>query len=787
MALSTVANAQDVDPAAAAAETEVGEVIVTATRRAQNVQDVPMSVTAVTGEQMEKFQLQNFEQIEEVTSGLSLDRVDRSTTVTLRGVSYDPDTSAAATVDTYINDVPLDPNYALTAIFDVGQIEVLRGPQGTLRGRPAPTGAITLTTRRPNLSEYGGTLSANYSDYENTNIEGAINIPLIRDVLAVRFAALYDDNTDNGVYNIVNNESSSRTTRGYRGSVLWQATDNLSFALTHNAIRDRARVYTAVEGPGGTFTEAATPGVDFYNVNAGPSAIGSITPQQRLSVSEGATIRPIDIDLTTFNTVYEMEGHRLSYTYGRVDAKNDNFVDTDGANNLPNFEQTQEVRTDDVSYSHELRFESTGERFMDYSLGLWYHSRKSTTTVSQPGFLAYGFYNPGPITETSTPNFASLVMADIVIPTDSTNKAIFGNVVFNLPARTHLSVGARFFEDTSDLVFTNTLSVQGFPFDVTTLENHDTDRAFVYNTSLRHDFTDSIMGYVSYGTSYRSGNLVVGLVTDDPNVLFYDSEDSATTEIGFKTDWYDGRVKANVAFFDQKFDNYIGRAEGIPYAGSGGVLQNAGGFTFNGDAVARGVEVELSAQATDNLSFRVNWATADAHYKNAAIPCRDSNNDGVADNDPLPPGYLPPNNQTIATCQSSGNLSNQPNWTLNLQSEYRAPMTFIGQPDLQGYIRGLFNYRSQTNTETYVRPGSGILSIYAGVQSDDGWEFGAYVRNALDNEEVTTDPNSPIDVVEIASPAPGVNTTRFSSGYRGVNYTRGREIGASFRYRFGRG
>jgi iron complex outermembrane recepter protein len=812
MALAASAHAQDV-------ETEVGEVIVTATRRAENIQDVPMSVSAVTGEQLEKFQVQDFDQIQDVTAGLTLERQDRSVTTTLRGITFDPNAGSGPSVDTYINEIPIDPNYAFTSIFDVGQVEVLRGPQGTLRGRPAPTGAITLTTRRPNLSEYGGTVGASYTDRDSLNIEAAVNVPIIRDVLAVRLAAVYDDNTDNDVYNIVNNESSRRTTRGYRGTVTWQATDNLNFNLSHTTVRDRARIYSAVAGVGGGYTELnvpASPGVagyNFYNVNPGH---GPITASQRLSVSEGATIRPIDVDISTFNATYDFEGHRLYYTYGRVEVQNFEFAETDQTNNLPNYVSIKPTQTTDNSYSHELRLESTGERKIDYVLGLWYDARKSSTPFSTSPSPQIGFYDPNAdVTPGSVPNTAYRLDVDGLATSDGTNAAIFGNVVFHLPARTHLSVGGRYFEDTGNSNFFLDIFGRQFagPFGCPTdtypgycdipnyFERHDhvanltSDRGFVYATSLRHEFTDDIMGYISYGTSIRGGGSVVGIQTNDPDLLFFGDEKSQSSEIGLKTSWYDGRVKWNVAAFQQDFDDYIGRTQfTIPYRDpdfSSTSLQRNGGFTFNGDAVAKGMEMELSVQATDNLSFRVNWATADAHFENALAPCVDLNNDGIPDPEGtfVPDDYVPTGGQTLERCVTNGNVSARPtpNWTINAQSEYRAPLTFIGQPGLEGYVRGLFNYRPAVEGETFSRKAVSNLSIYAGVVSETGWEFGAYVRGLLlDEYEEGVPGQVSVDQID-HNVQVGVPGLRLSSGYRGANYTLGKEIGASFRYRFGRG
>ena len=205
LALGSAAYAQD--------EPVVGEVIVTATRRAENVQDVPMNVTPITSETLQDHNIFNFEDIETLTPGLSIgNSPETGAVVQLRGVSFATYSSSAPAVDLYINEVPVDANNVFQSIFDIGQIEVLRGPQGTLRGRPAPVGAITMTTKRPDMDELGAYGSASASDQDALNMEAGVNIPLIKDVLAARFSGVYDEGST-GITNALTGDESRRKTK----------------------------------------------------------------------------------------------------------------------------------------------------------------------------------------------------------------------------------------------------------------------------------------------------------------------------------------------------------------------------------------------------------------------------------------------------------------------------------------------------------------------------------------------------------------------------------------------
>jgi iron complex outermembrane recepter protein len=110
-----------------ARSTAIEEVVVTAQRRSESVQEGPMTVTPVTAEQITDLKLQRFEDVQQLSPGLALNRTGRASTSSLRGVTFNPDSGAAPSIDTYINEVPLDPQFAFQSIFDVQQIEVLRG------------------------------------------------------------------------------------------------------------------------------------------------------------------------------------------------------------------------------------------------------------------------------------------------------------------------------------------------------------------------------------------------------------------------------------------------------------------------------------------------------------------------------------------------------------------------------------------------------------------------------------------------------------------------------------
>ncbi|MEY4721980.1 MAG: hypothetical protein RIQ46_1705, partial [Pseudomonadota bacterium] len=167
------------------------EIIVQARRKDESLQEVPLSIQAVSGNDLAKLEIRTFQDLNAVVPGLQLDRAANGiqNTVTMRGISFNPTAAGPQTaVELYRNDVVTSSAAIFQALYDIGQIEVLRGPQGTLRGRATPSGSISISTRKPNLSEVGGYATGSVAEGGKWVGEAAVNVPVISDRLGVRVA-----------------------------------------------------------------------------------------------------------------------------------------------------------------------------------------------------------------------------------------------------------------------------------------------------------------------------------------------------------------------------------------------------------------------------------------------------------------------------------------------------------------------------------------------------------------------------------------------------------------------
>lgn len=173
-------------------------IIVTATRRAQDIQDVPIAVTAVGQEQLDNQGVVNVQNITQVSPSFSTSNAQiasGSVVLRIRGVGTTSNNIGfEGAVGIFVDGAYQSrPGVALSEFVDIERVEVLRGPQGTLFGRNTSAGALNITTNRPDVTGFSGFANATYGNYDLMNIQGAVNVPLVEDTLAVRLTGAYRD------------------------------------------------------------------------------------------------------------------------------------------------------------------------------------------------------------------------------------------------------------------------------------------------------------------------------------------------------------------------------------------------------------------------------------------------------------------------------------------------------------------------------------------------------------------------------------------------------------------
>jgi iron complex outermembrane receptor protein len=335
-ALISAAAAQQASPTGEDANV-LTEIVVTAQRRAESLQDVPMSVDVATGEQIERLNIFDAKDVQQLSPGLQLQNNDgRSNTATLRGISFNPDQGTSPAVDLYLNEAPVDAQTAFTAIYDIEQIEVLRGPQGALRGRTSPAGAITFRTRRANLDEFEGYVQGTYSDAAAWNVQGGVSIPIVPGKFAMRVAALTDGNRGNQVYNIPQGQYSRSRTESARVSFQFEPSDNITANLTYQYLDAKNRQFAQVFGPG------AVPTSPLFG--PAPPSGPPLTVEDYASVQEGPAQFDNESQFINFNLDWDLGPATLTLIASHQDTLLIQSRDQDPNNAIPGYSPKSDWR-----------------------------------------------------------------------------------------------------------------------------------------------------------------------------------------------------------------------------------------------------------------------------------------------------------------------------------------------------------------------------------------------------------------------------------------------------------
>src|ERR1700712_2844051 len=530
-------------------ESGAGDIIVTARRREERLQDVPQTVNAVTGAAIEKLNIKQFEEIQNVVPGLRLQSVGDGFTfrASLRGVGYDSVSSVPPNVQFYTNEALVSPFSLFQSLYDVGQIEVLRGPQGTLRGRSAPSGQITVTTRKPGLTEVGGFALISGTSKSGINGSAALSVPLITDVLAIRVAGLVDENDTNFVKSATGGTSPYSRTQSGRVSLRFEPANWFDANVMYQYLAHQAATYAQVES-----ASIAQPGIALgYGSNA------LIQARDRLAAGNDPTTVNEKQHLIIGNANARFAGQQLSYVGSHFEVKSDSRQPFDFTNLFPGQNIYQLVPIKSSQDTHELRLSSDDRLFgfLDYTVGGLYVKTLVENPVTSPTVLAFGAGVPAGVP--GFPLYIGTVNTQIAGVGRQTEKSFFGNLTAHIGDQTEVSGGLRRINYRNK----NFLAVVS---PAISLQDIDAKyHATIYNFSIKHRFSDALVVYANTGSSYRLGVNAVGIFRPLTEGLdqFVNTkpEKSKSYEIGAKTVLFDRKLNLNVDAFYQKFDGFLYR------------------------------------------------------------------------------------------------------------------------------------------------------------------------------------------------------------------------------------
>lgn len=701
------------------------QVIVSATRRDEDLQRVPLAVSIVSGVELERANRSAVGALatEVPTVNFRTQSSNKDTSLFIRGVgTISTSPGVESSVSTVIDGVVYGARGQATLdLLDLERVEVLRGPQGTLFGKNASAGVVNIVTRAP-AAETSGYLDLGYFGRGDelrvrSGLSGSVSETVTASITGLY--ATYDGNVEN----VRNGE----TVNGYRHSgarakVAIEPSDDLKITLSADFIHSNDNVPTVIAG---TTLTAFPSGV----VTQNPGFAAALGP-----IVAGPENRRIDSDMNThieddnWGAAGQLDWSIGDFTLTSITAfrswKNTQFQDGDRLGQIyQQFPRSHDRGDLDFEqYSQELRLASPQGGLVEYVAGLyWFRGvdeetyRRNVTRCSGSSTPAIA---PGatPCLEGSATFTEDFGRADY--GTRNTNYAVFGEATFNISDRFRAIAGGRWTHD--DLSYnhgrvssaTATNSPPGIRPPYASFGTHSED-GYSGRAGVQFDLTDAVTTYATYSRGYKGPayNVYFNMQALDTPVL--DPEESDSYELGLKSRLLGNRLTANLALFDTTYDNY--QANFFDLVGTSVVtrLINAG------EVNTRGAEIDFSARPLPNLTLSGGVAFIEARIEDFNCP----------------PG-------AASSCAVNGKpLPYSPDWKGNVRSTYTIPLNSLGNWDLE--LGTDYSWQSDVQYDIAQAPDAiqdsyGIWNAsIALAEPEQGWRASLIVKNITDQSYAT--------------------------------------------------
>ena len=695
-----------------ASEPVIEEIVVTATKRAKSVQDVPVAVNAVDESTIEAMRIDEFTDITRISPSLTVNRGDWATNsgFSLRGIgtnvfSINIEPSVAIVVD----DVPLvRSSQAFSDLLDIQRIEVLRGPQSTLFGKNASAGVINVVTQDPG-DEFNFKARIGATDDDETLYGVTFGGP-ITDSAGFRISAFKKDREDGHIENIASGDDiDGSESEGLRGKLVL----DLSETVTATIFGEMSE------------SESTCCNATLRDVPAGAAFLG-LVPQiaviNGLSPDEDNTEVSSD-DLTADESDAWNAGLKLSIDLGEHE-----FLSVTAYNEW-DYEVTQDV--DGTSFdllaaftggalsggliqgggfeleslSQEFRLISPASEDFEYVLGLYYSD------------VDYGRdFMRGPL-------FAANWVAD----TGTEALALYGQGTIGIGDNTDLILGLRFQDEEISHDFDNALTALSF-------SGSDSETATTFKIGLQHVISDDVMVFATASTGYKGQGYDISSsfnqeTSDNP----VGSEDSVSFEVGMKGTFFDGRLQFNPTVFFATYDDF--QAQQARLVNSNVEL----GITNVGELETYGIEIDFQAALSDNLRLVGGVAYVNAEIKEfEGADCWVGQTTGC--NEVLDGMGM----GTGSFVQDLGgeDLNNSPDLKLTISAEYYTP---LGDLPFDGFVNLSYQWQDDVNFSLLNDPGSqqdsyGIANLSLGIVESESERYSVtlFVNNLFDEDYVAS-------------------------------------------------
>lgn len=599
--------------------TTIEEVVVTAERRSESVQDVSASVTALTGDWLSKAGIDDPSRLSALVPGFVFGSSGNEARPAIRGArTNNVGPTAEAVVGFFEDGVYAANSTAILANYlDVNRVEVLRGPQGTLYGRNTFAGAINVYTNEPDFEEVSGSIKGELGDYNRTSFEGVLNIPL-SDTFAVRLAVgseKHDGYITNNHVEGPSDDLRNQNSQMYRFTAKWDISDNTSATLRYShgekdvnstAIWGYTQTGCYINDLDATTSTGLSPNATYVRGNcfypggpnngttdpvpapeAAPGAASIIEdPYSVTRNSPSRSFLETDSINLTLSTGLGFADMKVIAAYNELEGQNVSDFDYSGGNHGGNTALNQGFAGRDQtleSTSLEVQLASPdADSMVEWVAGVYYYTSENNNGF---GFTSNGQYLPY---GTNRDDFVS----------DSS--AVFGQATVHLSDTFRLIGGARYNKDERELSSTT-------KFD---------DSQVTWKAGLEYDVSDDSMAYFTASTGYRVGGVNGSAQVAVGAPAVFDPETVTAFEIGYKTMLLDGTMQLNTALYHNQYRDMHAQSFVTACIDPADLTTCiASEFTENGGEVdATGLEVEMRWYPVDDLFVNATMSIQDSEF-----------------------------------------------------------------------------------------------------------------------------------------------------------------------------
>lgn len=696
-------------PAAAQLE----EIVVTATKRSESIQDVPISISAYSGDFVENSGIQTLQELSLYAPNFTFatSSQPQNARIIIRGIGSVGNSAIETSVGVFVDGVYYPrPGSVLGSLVDLQAVEVLRGPQGTLFGRNTAAGAISIRTRNPE-GDFGGYVQAGIGDYGAFSIEGVANAPF-GDKAAGRFAIKYADRDGYGFNTLTTREIGERDDLTIRGKLLFDISDEVTatFAVDYNEVNTGGQIIELLPSTSSPVFDGTLAALFGQNATTADGFDRIINQDHQDSVQDeqwGASL----------NLEWALGSHTVrsitSYRDWMADNRESALRITGDV--LP---RNHRYWTDTIS--QEFQILSPTDQAFTYVAGAFYYNEDydidedfdagAQTCIpvvfALAGAGAAGLCNSLPQLDATDSDFNQSL----------TSTAVFAQGTYNFSDRFSMTFGGRYTRDEKDAAFVQTApnAVIGSLFraaeNVPDLTSDDSQFTWLVNASYFP--TEDVMLFASVSTGFKGGGFNAGGagVALGRAARIFSSETSTNIEVGIKSKIWDDRATANITFYQTELEDFQDRSfDGISF-----LTRNAGSRT------QEGFEADLTMTPVDSLTIF------------AGLSYLDSTFDSFVAASPLP-------GSTVPQDLSGGTPHFSPEWQGSLIADWRIGTSGSG-PDF--FVRPEYMYIGEQNVgaNTNLNPqsnqdGYGVLNLRVGLESADGlWQITLFGKNLNDEQ-----------------------------------------------------